>query len=106
MTFPRLDARGLIGVGVYILVLIVLALLAWRAELRSDEFFKTIATLIVGAFIKDVVGWAYSATQAGSELSRQNAAIVAQQATQSGPQAVTIDQPPGSPVPVTTQETP
>lgn len=73
------DSRGVIGAGVYALVLVVLGLMAWVPELRKDEFFKTIATLIVGAFIKDVVGWAYQATKGGGELAASNAAIVAQQ---------------------------
>jgi len=74
------DARGMIGIGVYVLVLFVFALMALVPGLRSDEFFKTLSTLIVGAFIKDVVSWAYSATKGGGELAQQNAAIVAQQA--------------------------
>lgn len=58
------------------LVLIVIALMAWKPDLRADEFFKTISALIVGAFIKDVVGWAYQATKGGGELAERNAAIV------------------------------
>jgi hypothetical protein len=72
------DARGVIGIGIYLLVLMVFALMAWNAELRQDEFFKTVSTLIVGAFIKDVVAWAYSATKGGGELAERNAAIVEQ----------------------------
>lgn len=75
------DARGLIGTGVYILVLIVLALLATDPELRADEFFKTIATLIVGAFIKDVVGWVFQATKGGTDLADRNARLVEGQAS-------------------------
>jgi hypothetical protein len=77
----KLDARGWIGIGVYMLVVAVLLLLAMSPELRKDEFFKTIATLIVGAFIKDVVAWAYSATKGGGELAASNAAIVAANAS-------------------------
>lgn len=72
------DARGVIGIGIYLLVLMVFALMALNAELRQDEFFKTVSTLIVGAFIKDVVAWAYSATKGGGELAERNAAIVEQ----------------------------
>jgi hypothetical protein len=96
----HLDARAWIGIGVYCLTLLVIACMAFSAQLRGDEFFKTIATLIVGAFIKDIVGWAYSATQAGSELSRQNAEIVA---SRHAPATVQIDQPPDKPVPVEPQ---
>lgn len=70
------DARGLIGTGVYVLVLLVLALLALDPELRKDEFFKTIATLIVGAFIKDVVGWVFQLTKGGTDLADRNAKLV------------------------------
>ena len=76
------DARGAIGIGVYLLVMMVFALMAWKSELRQDEFFKTVSTLIVGAFIKDVVAWAYSATKGGGELAERNAAIVEQKAVE------------------------
>lgn len=72
----KIDARGWIAIGVYLLVVFVLVLLASFAKLRSDEYFKTISTLIVGAFIKDVVGWAFQATKGGGELAERNAAIV------------------------------
>lgn len=74
------DPREWIGISVFVLVLIVLALLAWKSELRQDEFFKTIAALIVGAFIKDVVGWAFQSTKSGGELAASNAEIVKRQA--------------------------
>ncbi|MEH3121155.1 MAG: hypothetical protein PGN16_04110 [Sphingomonas phyllosphaerae] len=48
--------------------------------LRDNEYFKTLGTLVVGAFIKDVVSWAYAATKGGSELASNNAQIVRQQA--------------------------
>ena len=76
------DSRGIIGGGVYLLVLMVFALMAWFPELRKDEFFKTVSTLIVGAFIKDVVGWAYQATKGGGELAERNAQIVHEQTQQ------------------------
>ncbi len=77
------DARGTIGIGIYLLVLMVFALMAWKSELRQDEFFKTVSTLIVGAFIKDVVAWAYSATKGGGELAERNATIVEKKANDS-----------------------
>ncbi len=86
MSRPRWpDPREWIGIGVYLLVLVILALLAWKPELRQDEYFKTIGTLIVGAFIKDVVAWAYSATKGGGELADRNAQIVQRQAEASPP---------------------
>lgn len=78
MTFPRIDARGWIGIGVFGLTVMVFVMTAAIPALRDNEYFKTLGTLIVGAFIKDVVAWAYSATKGGSELADQNAAIVRQ----------------------------
>lgn len=85
------DERGWIGLGAYFLVLVVFALMAWKPELRQDEFFKTVATLIVGAFIKDVVGWAFQATKGGTDLADRNAEIVKQQASNSAPTTVQGD---------------
>lgn len=75
------DARGWIGIGVYSLTVMVLWMLAAFPELRQDEFFKTIATLIIGTgFVNGVVSWAYSATKGGGELAEKNAAIVERKA--------------------------
>lgn len=79
------DSRGWIGAGAFSLAVLVLAMLADDAALRKDEFFKTIATLIVGAFIKDVVAWAYAATKGGGELATRNADLVQKQAESSPP---------------------
>jgi len=79
------DSRGWIGAGAFALAVVVLAMLAADPALRGDEFFKTIATLIVGAFIKDVVAWAYAATKGGGELTDRNADIVRKQAEASPP---------------------
>ena len=70
------DARGWIGIGIFLLTVAVLVLFAAVPVLRKDEFFQTIATLIVGAYIKDVVGWAYSATKSGGELASANSRII------------------------------
>lgn len=81
----RIDARGWIGIGVYILTIGVLAMIVLFPSLRNDEFFKTLATLIVGAYIKDVVSWAYQATKGGGELAERNATLVEEQARASPP---------------------
>lgn len=70
------DARGWIGIGIFLLTMVVLVLFAAVPALRKDEFFQTIATLIVGAFIKDVVGWGFSATKSGGELALTNSRII------------------------------
>jgi hypothetical protein len=75
------DARGWIGIGAFALTVMVLWMLAVFPDLRQDEFFKTIATLIIGTgFINGVVSWAYSATKGGGELAEHNATLVRQQA--------------------------
>lgn len=79
--FPLPDARGWIGIGGFVLTVMVLWMLAAFPELRGDEFFKTIATaIIVTGFINGPLSWAYSATKAGGELAEKNAAIVEQTA--------------------------
>lgn len=70
------DARGWIGIGVFGLTVMVFVLTAAVPDLRGNEYFKTLGTLVVGAFIKDVVGWAYQATKAGGELADRNALLV------------------------------
>lgn len=71
------DARGWIGIGVYSLSIMVLWMYAAFPDLRNDDHFKAIMTLIVGTgFVNGVVSWAYAATKGGSELADRNAAIV------------------------------
>lgn len=79
------DARGWIGIGIFVLTVAVIIMLAAIPALRTDEFFKTIATLIVGAYIKDVVGWAYSATKSGSELAAANSRMIESNMTPTAP---------------------
>jgi len=79
------DARGWIGIGVFLLTVMVFVMTAAIPALRDNEYFKTLGTLVVGAFIKDVVSWAYAATKGGGELADQNAAIVKKQADNSPP---------------------
>lgn len=80
------DARGWIGLGSFLLTVMVLVMLALVPELRQDEFFKTIATLIIGTgFVNGVVNWAYGATKGGGDLAENNAAIVRKQAEASPP---------------------
>lgn len=67
------DARGWIGIGTFVLLLIMMAMLMVEPSLRQDEFFKTIGALIAGAFLKDVVGWGFSSTKAGGEIAVKNA---------------------------------
>lgn len=74
------DARGWIGIGVFLLTVMVFVMTATIPDLRQNEYFKTLGTLVVGAFIKDVVSWAYAATKGGGELAERNASMVERQA--------------------------
>lgn len=100
--FPAPDARGWIGISVFALTVMILWMMAAFPDLRQDEFFKTIATLVIGtAFVNGVVGWAYSATKQGGELAERAATMAEQHATSTNgnPQKVEIQQPPDKPVP-------
>lgn len=72
----KMDARGWIGFGCFVLVIIVLAMVWMDKELMKDDFFKLIATAIVlTAWINGPVGWAYQATKSGTEAAASSARI-------------------------------
>lgn len=80
------DARGWIGIGVFALSVLLLAMMYRNTAFRNDEFIQTIATLVIGtAFVGGVVAWAYAATKGGGELAERNADIVKKQAEASPP---------------------
>lgn len=102
-------ARDWIGLGSFILTCVTLYMLANYPALRNDEFFQTIATLIIGTgFINGPVSWAYSATKAGGELAEVNAGLVKKHADAAAkePQRVVVDNKPDEPVPTTDTATP
>lgn len=101
------DARGWIGFGIFAISIMLLWMMKDRS-LREDEFFQTIATVIISNGLMAVVAWAYAATKGGGEQADKMASI-AQTATEAvaastpasdTPQAVVIEQPPEKPVPV------
>jgi hypothetical protein len=80
------DARGWISLASFFLTVMVLWMLVAFPELRRDEFFKSIAVLIIGTgWINGALSWAFSATKSGGELAERNASIVEQQAKASPP---------------------
>lgn len=94
MTFPivirvsvvRPDGRGWVGIGIYILVLVMIAMMWSDRALLHDDFFKVIATaLILTGWNQGPVGWAYQATKNGGELADRNASLVEAQAKASPP---------------------
>ncbi len=106
------DARGWIGIGVFALSVMLLWMMR-DARLREDEFFQTIATVIIANGLMAVISWAYAATKGGGELADKNAAIVAESASAgvalaaaaapdpSKPQEVLVTNPPENPANVT-----
>lgn len=74
------DARGWIGLGVFAVTVLLLRMMREPA-MREDEFFQTIATMVISSGFLSVVAWAYAATKGGGELADKNAAIVAESAT-------------------------
>jgi len=75
------DARGWIGIGVFIVTVMILWMMKEDRSLREDEFFQTIATMLITSGFLSMVAWAYAATKGGGELADKNAAIVAESAT-------------------------
>ena len=80
------DARGWIGLGSYLLVVLVIVLIWADRTLLDNDFFKVIATAIVlTGWNGGPLSWAYAATKNGGELADRNASLVEQQAQSSPP---------------------
>lgn len=85
------DARGWIGIGSYMLVVLIIVLIWADRTLLNNDFFKVIATaIILTGWNGGPLSWAYAATKSGGELADRNAALVERQAEASPPIA---DQP-------------
>lgn len=97
------DARGWIGIGVFALSVMLLWMMR-EPSLREDEFFQTIATVIISNGLMAVVAWAYAATKGGGELADKNAAIV-QEASNGRPKPVEVVNPVSDPVHVESAST-
>lgn len=70
------DARGWIGFGCFILVLIVLAMIVLDKSLLDNNAFLVLATaIIVTGWSNGPVGWAYQATKGGGEQAESSARI-------------------------------
>lgn len=99
------DARGWIGLGIFAISTMLLWMMR-DPDLRSDQFFQTIATVIISNGLMAVVAWAYAATKGGGELAEKNASIVETAATvaplvgkNETPQDVRVINKPKDPVP-------
>lgn len=108
----KMDSRGWIGFGSFILVIIVLLMIWVDKGLLKDDFFKVIATAIVlTAWINGPVGWAYQATKTGTEAAESSARIAENAAgipptptPPAGPSEVVVVNEPDAPVPTTSGE--
>lgn len=70
------DARGYVGIASFILCVMVIWIMKEDRSIREDEFFQTIATIIIANGWMSVVAWGYAATKGGGELADKNADIV------------------------------
>jgi len=76
------DARGWIGAGCFVLVLIVLAMIAIDKSLLDNNAFLVLATaIVITGWANGPVGWAYQATKSGGEMAESSARIAEQAAT-------------------------
>jgi hypothetical protein len=75
------DARGWIGLGCFVLVLVVLGMIAVQPELLSNDAFLILATaIVITGWVNGPVGWAYQATKGGAEAAASSARIAEQAA--------------------------
>jgi hypothetical protein len=80
------DARGWIGIGSYLLVVLIVVLIWQDRTLLNNDFFKVIATaIILTGWNGGPLSWAFAATKSGGELADRNADILQQQAQASPP---------------------
>lgn len=82
MNWIRPDARGWIGLGCFILVLVILAMIAIDKTLLDNNAFLVLATaIVITGWANGPVGWAYQATKSGGEMAESSARIAEQAAT-------------------------
>lgn len=101
-SLQNLDARGLIAVACFLLVLAVFGMVLYdRTLLESDAFLILATAVVITGWVQGPVGWAYQATKNGGEMAEGNALLVqnAAAAASSRPQPVQVVQPEGQPIP-------
>jgi hypothetical protein len=94
------DARGWIGLGCFVLVLVILAMIAFDKRLLDNNAFLVLASAIVlTGWNQGPVGWAYQATKSGGELADKQADIIKERAaTDAAAIAATPTGTPGDPI--------
>lgn len=100
------DARGWIGIGSFLLAIMVIWIMKEDRSIREDEFFQTIATILIANGWISVVAWGYAATKGGGDLADKNAEIAHTVAVANAggngngkPQEVVVTNKPDDPVP-------
>lgn len=75
------DARGWIGVGCFLLVIVVFAMILAKPTLLENNAFLILATaIVITGWVNGPVGWAYQATKGGGEAAESSARIAEQAA--------------------------
>ncbi len=88
----KMDARGYIAVGCFLLVLTVLGIVVFdKTLLESDAFLILATAIIITGWVNGPVGWAYQATKGGGEAADSNARVVERMAEHSSPDGQTQD---------------
>lgn len=76
------DARGWIGLGCFLLVLVVLGMIVFDKSLLENNAFLVLATaIVITGWANGPVGWAYQATKGGGEAAESTARIAEEAAT-------------------------
>lgn len=87
------DARGYIAIASFALCVMVIWIMKEDATVREDEFFQTIATILVANGWMSVVAWAFQATKSGGELAEKNQQIVDRVANHKPAEPLKIEEP-------------
>lgn len=97
------DPRGWIAIGSFALAVMVIVIMKEDQTIRNDEFFQTIATIVIANGWLSVVAWGFSATKGGGEQAASNAVIAEKLATAlpQEPQPVVVANTAEQPVPTT-----
>lgn len=107
------DARGWIGFGCFLLVLVVLSMILLdRALLESDAFLILATAIVITGWVNGPVGWAYQATKGGGDAADANARIAeaatgasVSRGSEEDPMPVHVVNEPSEPVPTESVET-
>lgn len=101
------DARGWIAIGIFGLTILLILMMRDRS-MREDEFFQTIATVIISNGLMGIVAWGFSATKGGGEQAQANAdlakTLVEKHEAPPNPLPVEVTNTSETPVPVATNE--